>query len=101
MAHQRILSANGNAVVLWNDTATNSTFAVTSIGLTWQTPTLLDTLITLRTSVGMDANGNAIALWEALNPTVPDLKRSQFDNAHRHSLSPKLLTHPSIDLLVL
>ncbi|HEY5234885.1 MAG TPA: hypothetical protein VIJ14_01805, partial [Rhabdochlamydiaceae bacterium] len=60
---------NGNATVVWIDTATIQIKSATLLfGMSWSTPTVVETFSSGFlgvTSVGVDASGNVVALWSS------------------------------------
>lgn len=68
----------GNAAAVWGFSGDSSINASTSVGFVWQTTIQLDLTADGPPDVGMDASGNAIAVWLGNDPNF-DVKWSRFD----------------------
>ncbi len=70
-------STNGDAAVIWRDGS--DIYTALSIGLTWQPFTVIDSTGGNIPDIGIDATGNAIAIWSGNN--VADTLVSIWDGA--------------------
>lgn len=76
-----VYNLNGQAAAGWNhfDFLIFDLWVTTYNGTIWQPPTLLDNLANGSPSLGIDANGNVIALWSGAG--AQDIRFSRFNGA--------------------